>query len=455
MLNLTNNALVVFISDSHIGGDPGCDGFESPDELEVLFEELRTREGPVELILAGDFFDFLQISKVPEGMNRASLTIGRPEYRRLFEALRRFREAEGKRVIYLPGNHDGEVWWNPEIRKTLSEQGLVDEFVYYYLAAIEAGGERRIIYCEHGNQLDPANTVENYDDPLDTPLGHHVVTDFTRRISPYGKVSSNLDLSEIKMVYPLVAIPGWVVSRYFYDFAGKVISYLLLPLIAAYVIYRVVAYFLALGYGNPAGLFGASQELPAVHRLFLDIVIFGLLATLIFTIFFFVIRYTVHRTLNAVGSGGRPRASPAQISQEKIEATLNGENPAPMNNSLDPTTIDVFVSGHTHLPSLIEVERPNNQRAIMVNSGCWLRQLQPVSPHLKGPPVFLSKFVLTHVRVYAQDGALRVELWERSKPAPQRLSRTERILTWGHRPPQPLPDSRSRVQAASSVEQRS
>ncbi len=119
MLELRENTLVVFISDMHIGGDPGCDGFESPEELERLFEELAGHDVPVELVLAGDFFDFLQIGAVPEGPNRASLTIERPEYEGLFAALRRFREGEGKRVVYLPGNHDAETWWNPEIQETL------------------------------------------------------------------------------------------------------------------------------------------------------------------------------------------------------------------------------------------------------------------------------------------------------------------------------------------------
>jgi hypothetical protein len=114
-----------------------------------------------------------------------------------------------------------------------------------------------------------------------------------------------------------------------------------------------------------------------------------------------------------------------------------------------PEEIDVFVSGHTHLPSLDEVERPEGRRAVMVNSGCWLRQLQPVSPHVKGPPVFVSKFVLTHVRVYVQGGALYVELWEQPKPAGQHLTRTERLLSWGHRPSQPPADSKPYVQARS------
>src|ERR687897_619359 len=275
MTELQEDTLVVFVSDSHIGGDPDCDGFESPEELEELFDELASREGQVELILAGDFFDFLQIGKVPEGADRASLTISRPEYEGMFAALGRFREAEGKRVIYLPGNHDAESFWNPGIQETLRRLGLVDEFAYYYLASVEVGGERRVIYCEHGNQLDAANTVEDYHDRLDTPLGHHVVMDFTRRVAPLGKISGGLDLAEIKMVYPLVAIPRWIASRYFYDFVGKVITYLLLPLLVTYGVYRVSSYFLAISRGDPARIFGSFQELPQIHRLFVDLVVFG------------------------------------------------------------------------------------------------------------------------------------------------------------------------------------
>jgi UDP-2,3-diacylglucosamine pyrophosphatase LpxH len=450
MLELSSDSLVVFVSDSHIGGDPGCDGFESPAELEALFEELRTREGPVELILAGDFFDFLQIGEVPEGKDRASLTMDRPEYRDLFTALGRFRETEGKRVVYLPGNHDAESFWNPRVQETLRERGLVDEFAYYYLASMETGGERRVIYCEHGNQLDPANIVEDYHDRLDTPLGHHVVMDFTRRVAPMGQVSPGLDLSEIKMVYPLVAIPGWVASRYFYDFAGKVASYLLLPLLAAYMTYRVVAYFLTLASGS-GSFFGDFRELPRVHELFLDIATFGLVILLIFAIFFLVIRHWIRRTLANVSPGDRPRYSPAEASQSKIREILSGETRPPMDPGLDPTTVDVFISGHTHLPSLAEVERPDGRQVVMVNSGCFLRQLQPVSPHLKGPPVFVSKFVLTHVRVFAQDGHLRAELWEQPKPARQRLTRIERLLSWGRRPPQPPPEAKPRVMASATV----
>ena len=451
MPELREDTLVVFVSDSHIGGDPGCDGFESPEELEALFEELAGYEGPVELILAGDFFDFLQISDVPEGMDRAAVTISRPEYAGLFAALERFRSGEQKWVVYMPGNHDAEMWWNPKIHKTLRERGLVDEFALSYSASFEVGRERRIIYCEHGNQFDPTNIVEDYGDPLDTPLGHHVVTDFTRRIAPFGEVARGLDLSEIKNVYPLVAIPRWIASRYFYDFVGKVVAYLLLPLLVAYFVYQVVAYFLAITRGDPAQFLRTYQELPWLYKFFFDIGFYGLMVLLIFAIFFLVIRRAVRRTVATISLRQKTSYSPAETSLNRIREILLGQARPPTSPSAGSEDIDVVVSGHTHLPSLDELEKEDGKRGVMVNSGCWLRQLQPVSPHLKGPPVFVSKFVLTHVRVFVQDSFLRVELWEHPKPAEQRLTRIERLLSWNRRPPQPPEDSNPRVRKASTL----
>jgi UDP-2,3-diacylglucosamine pyrophosphatase LpxH len=451
MLELDGDTLVVFVSDSHIGGDPGCDGFESPEELSALLDELAGRDGPVELILAGDFFDFLQISPPREGVDRAALTMSRPEYEGLFAALGRFASGEQRRVVYLPGNHDAEMWWNPRIQETLRKRGLVDEFALSYEAHFEVGGEHRVLYCEHGNQFDPANTVEDYGNPLDTPLGHHVVTDFTRRVAPFGEVSRGLDLSEIKNVYPLVEIPRWVASRYFYDVVGLMAAYLLVPLLVFYAVYRAIAYLLAFAGGQPVRFFQSYQVLPHVHEFFLDIGLFGLVTLLIFAIFFLAVRREVRHVSTAVSLKKKPRYSPAASSKEKVRSVLRGETVPPMLPVVRPEEIDVFVSGHTHLPSLDEVEKPGGGHAVMVNSGCWLRQLQPVSPRLKGPPVFVSRFVLTHVRVYVQGSLLRVELWEQPKPAEQQLTRIERLLSLRRRPPQPPPDSKSHLRAAATL----
>lgn len=246
---LPDDALIVFVSDTHIGGDPGQDYFESPEDLAALLRELAARDGPVELVLAGDFFDFLKITDVPAGENRASATVSRPEYRELFSALRDLACGEGRRVVYLPGNHDAEVWWNSEIQRTLREEGLVDEFAFSYAARFESA-PGRLVYCEHGNQFDPANTITDYGDPLDTPFGDHIVTDVVRRVAPAGRIGRDLDLQDIGMVYPLVSIPEWVAGRVYYDLLGRVATYLLLPLFATYTLYRIFAYVIAI---SPAG----------------------------------------------------------------------------------------------------------------------------------------------------------------------------------------------------------
>ena len=108
-----------------------------------------------------------------------------------------------------------------------------------------------------------------------------------------------------------------------------------------------------------------------------------------------MIRRVVRRTVDTISLKQRPHYSPAEASQGRIRKVLLGEARPPMDPSVRPEDIDVFVSGHTHLPSLVELERNDGRRVAVVNSGCWLRQLQPVSPYLKGPPVFVSKFVLT------------------------------------------------------------
>ena len=77
-----------------MGGDPGADLFDWRDELAALFNELAAHPGPVELVLAGDAFDFLRIGEVPAGENRASLTLARTDYAALLEGMAIFDAAE-------------------------------------------------------------------------------------------------------------------------------------------------------------------------------------------------------------------------------------------------------------------------------------------------------------------------------------------------------------------------
>lgn len=433
MRELRSDTLIVFLSDRHIGGDPGCDAFEAADELQELFDELAEREeheGPVELVLAGDFFDLLQVGSSREGLDRAGETVMRPEYQSLFAALRRFNEFEGHRTIYIPGNHDAEVFWNPRVRQTLMSRGLVSEFAPCYSASLvpeqtsdgESKVRSRAVYCEHGNQFDPANVVSDYTDPLDTPLGHHLVTDFTRRIAPVGRIAGELDLSDLKRVYPLVEIPRWIASRLFYDLMSRVLRYLLLPLLVAYAAYRGVAYYLASRAGSSATLWGSFPSLPEMQELFLDIYFFAILAVIVLGVFFIAVRRTVRRALSAFAGSSSPDSTAgsgggraARILEAVEESALGTEGP-PMADDAILWPPDVFVFGHTHTPSLEKLKLPEGGEAAVVNSGCWLRQLSPVPARLHGPPVFVSRFTCTHARVYLEGPEnleverLRVEL---------------------------------------------
>ena len=97
------------------------------------------------------------------------------------------------------------------------------------------------------------------------------------------------------MVYPLVAIPAWIVSRYFYNWAGKAARYLLVPLLVAYAVYKLVAFLISRATDGQASLlFGSYRELPHVHQVFLDTVLFLLLMG-IFGIFFLVARHATRR----------------------------------------------------------------------------------------------------------------------------------------------------------------
>ncbi len=123
-----------------------------------------------------------------------------------------------------------------------------------------------------------------------------------------------------------------------------------------------------------------------------------------------------------------------------------------MRRDLEGRGIDVFVSGHTHAPSLSELQRENGDAAIVVNSGCWLRQLQPVRAHFRGPPVFVPKFVQTHVRVSLSGSSVSVELWEHPKPSRVQLRAVERIAILGRQPAQPAEDAEPRVRASGNLQ---
>ena len=446
MRQLSDDTLVVVLSDSHIGGDERRDIFESPDDLRALFDELAGLPVPVELVLGGDFFDFLRIADVPEHENRASATIARAEYRELFGALRDFARGQSRRVFYLPGNHDAEAWWNDEIRAELCRQGLVHEFTLSYAAAFRSEPDR-IIYCEHGNQFDPANAKRDYADPLDTPLGDHVVTDITPRLASTEAVGG-LHLRDVDRIFPLTTIPDWASGRLFYEIAVQTVRWLLVPLLIAYVAYEVIAW--ALGAEGALDLPGFGVRRILWFEVGVDVAFLILISGL----FLVAVRRTV------TGAGPLVHMHLAGSDRETVDATvkeirdrLERGDPPPLGRDLRGD-ICVFVSGHTHAPSLTEFNSGSGPSGAVINSGCWLRQLQPIAAHLGAPPVYVGRFVQTHVRLSRSSEGIEVELWEHPRPSPQRLRAVERLAIAGRLPREQGVDRSPRVRARTTVRSR-
>lgn len=423
---LADDTLLVFLSDCHIGGDNGRDIFESPDDLQMLFDDIARHPGPVELVLAGDFFDCLRIANVPAGENRASITIARPEYADLFASLRRLASRENVRVLYLPGNHDAEVWWNAELRRTLTDGNLVHEFALSYAAAF-ASDPKGIIYSEHGNEFDAANLKRDYRDPYDTPLGDHIVTDIIPRL-PSGRLGSALQLGQINNVFPLDTIPQWVAGRLFYTLVTQTVRLVIVPLMLAYLAFEAMTYFI--GFGR-----------RAINWLFIEAIYYITFLLLAFAVFFFVARRMTNRAIRSAPH----RANEAEVIRNRIVA---GE-PMPLGGDMT-RRLAVFVSGHTHDPALATADTTDGRRIVIVNSGCWLRQLQSVRAHFRAPEVFANRFVQTHVRIRRQDGATVVQLWEHPRPVAQRLLLMERFAIAGRVPP--TPDTRTpRIRASATL----
>jgi hypothetical protein len=97
----------------------------------------------------------------------------------------------------------------------------------------------------------------------------------------------------------------------------------------------------------------------------------------------------------------------------------------------------------------LEVQRTTGKAGVVVNSGCWLKQLQPVRAHLGSPSVFVPAFMQTHVRVSCTASPIRVELGESPKPAQYNLPFTERLTILVRQPAKPVKHAKPRVRVAA------
>ncbi len=269
---------LVVLSDLHLGeGRPAGDHRYAPTEdffhdlafgrfLEFLIGRYAGNPSCVVLVLNGDTFDFLTVTKVPSDEEAQARNMGihsserrfglnatpsKSEYkldvifeghRLFFEALSKFIAA-GHSVEIIRGNHDVELYFEN-----------VRERIRHHLASFDTGASRKMVdrlvtfhqlfyretgrvHIEHGHQYDSSNSIRHplrpihtdkrwwqRDDEtevvLDYPIGSIFVKFFynrVRRLDPYSpRLLSPEQYIEFIRRYNLFDV--WRVSRDHYPF---------------------------------------------------------------------------------------------------------------------------------------------------------------------------------------------------------------------------------------------
>ena len=163
---------VIAISDLHLPPERTA---VSGRSCQVLAARLAAEPGPLTVVLAGDIVEMLAYP----GRAAADVLAAHDE---LCDALAAVTERGGQ-VIYTVGNHDGDLAWDLKAATAVHEATGARLCLAADLV-LPGGGKIRV---EHGHQVDPYNCFSDPRNPLDTPLGHHIVREVIPKIEWLGK----------------------------------------------------------------------------------------------------------------------------------------------------------------------------------------------------------------------------------------------------------------------------
>ena len=450
---------LVFISDLHLASDEGKRDFFAQDELTALIEELIGGPGPLDLIIAGDFFDLLQLTSATPGSDRVATfrrAFERRDYERMLDALRRFNRTPGHRTIYLIGNHDAEAGWNDPLRAYLLDSGLVTAIsLAYAYTYTDGAGRGCLIYSEHGNEYDGVNAIGDYRNPTITPLGSHIVTDGVNYLEPLGRHASSeapTSIADIDNIHPLGMIPWWFISTYFYQQVRRVTKYLLAPGLIVYLLFHLLPLYVLFEQFRGTLLGRGFESLPSVELLLAALIIMFDSSLLMLLLVYTLIRFDFSRTHRRYGLQDPDDIfrRGARHYRRTCEALVTGsERPAHWPEDRPWDGSDLFVYGHTHTQNLTTIPHAGGTRAF-ANTGTWTRKVIRIRANLKLPPVFVPTYELSYVTVEQVGDGVHVSLWKRPKVLTYRLPWTERLaILFRARPPMRPADLTPRIVTTS------
>lgn len=182
--------IVYVISDIHVGAGYDAhtnnwnvlEDFRSDNLLCRFIDHISNSKQPVELVIAGDFIEYLQIlpeiglrspadhlgATEAESLERTKVMLGlRPDiasgHPQVFNRLRNFLQ-DGNNLTIIVGNHDVDLLW-PGVWQLLSENlqpsatlGILSRKEFCYVVG---NADRGRVHIEHGHERDRANCFGN------------------------------------------------------------------------------------------------------------------------------------------------------------------------------------------------------------------------------------------------------------------------------------------------------
>jgi len=323
----------------------------------------------------------------------------------------------GGQVIYTIGNHDGDLAWDVKAADAVREM----TGARLCLAADLILADGRKIRVEHGHQLDPYNCFHDARNPLDTPMGHHIVREVIPRIEWLGR--GWVDGAH-EMADP-TDFPSFIGSRLVYRKLSRHLWWLIAIPLVILILVRIPE-FAAFRSRYP------DTDLW-VHRA--EILGYGAVADLI-----------VIGALVAILA----RRAWVSISALALDRRGYGQNQAARQRAADLVADGYhgYISGHTHHPELAA-----SATGFYANSGSCTSVVEGIGGKLGLPPAYVRYQQICWVEIAAGGAELvsaRVEL-----PGATRMERfvahgrnphshtPARVASWPTGPDWPPPDKKA------------
>jgi UDP-2,3-diacylglucosamine pyrophosphatase LpxH len=301
--------------------------------------------------------------------------------------------ARGGQVIYTIGNHDGDLAWDVKGADAVREM----TGARLCLAADLILADGRKVRIEHGHQLDPYNSFCDARNPLDTPMGHHIVREVVPRLEFLGRgwVDGAHEMSDP------TDFPSFVGSRMVYRKLSRHLWWVIaLPLVILVVIR--IPEFATFRLQHPDTDVWARRAEILGYGAVVDLLVIGALVA--------IVARRAWKSISALALDKRGYGQNSAARQRAADLVADGYHG--------------FISGHTHHPELAA-----SGRGFYANSGSCTSVVEGIGGRFGLPPAYVRNQQICWVEL--SDG--RAELVSARVELPG-ATRMERFVAHGRNP---------------------